>query len=356
MKAKDVPNAGRPNRRQLLGLAGAFALPWRGAQAQAGGVLTPRPLSFPQDHGAHTDAHTEWWYLTGDLSRADGRRYGFQVTFFRRRLDATQALQSRLAAKQLLLAHAAITDVQEQRNWHDQRLARWNGQAYPLPQSPAAVYAATTDTEVVLRDWRLERHADGGYTTEVQASDFGLSLGAQATQPLLLQGEDGFSRKGPEASQASFYYSQPQLAVQGRLRLQGQTQAVTGRAWLDHEWSESLLHPDAVGWDWVGMNLQNGDSLTAFRLRRADGSALWAGGSYRSQGASAATGRLRRFGPDEVVFAPLRFWTSPLTQTRYPVAWRLRTPSGDYTVKAVIDAQELDSRQSTGAVYWEGLS
>ncbi|WP_372662092.1 lipocalin family protein, partial [Hydrogenophaga sp.] len=109
-------------------------------------------------------------------------------------------------------------------------------------------------------------------------------------------------------------------------------------------------------WDWVGMNLQNGDSLTAFRLRRADGSALWAGGSYRSQGASAATGRLRRFGPDEVVFTPLRFWTSPLTQTRYPVAWRLRTPGGDYTVKAVIDAQELDSRQSTGAVYWEGLS
>jgi predicted secreted hydrolase len=149
----------------------------------------------------------------------------------------------------------------------------------------------------------------------------------------------------------SRYYSQPQLAVAGMLTLDGQRRGVRGRAWLDHEWSDSLLDPHAVGWDWIGVNLHSGAALTAFRLRRADGSALYAGGSHRS-----ATGALRDFGPDEVEFEPQRSWTSAATRAVYPVQWRVATPAGRFTVRALLDNQELDSRRSSGAVYWEGLS
>jgi predicted secreted hydrolase len=165
------------------------------------------------------------------------------------------------------------------------------------------------------------------------------------------------SQKGPETAQASYYYSLPQLAVRGQITLQGQLfqldASAPNAAWLDHEWSQSLLPAQAVGWDWIGMNLMDGSALTAFRLRDAAGNAVWAGGSFRPAAAGAAT---RVFAPGEVVFEPLRYWHSALTQARYPVAWQVRTPVAVYRVQTVLDDQELDSRSSTGAVYWEGLS
>ena len=341
-------------RRQWL--AAGLALPWAAqaaAEPDASPVLQPRPLRFPRDHGTHNATRTEWWYLTGHAQDAAGRPFGFQVTFFRSRVHAAQSLPGRLAARQLLFAHAAITDVQGGQLHHDQRIARWNGQ--PPAQREGGVWASEQDLHVVLRDWFLQRQPDGGYTTQVRGEGLAIELRARADQALLLQGEAGFSRKGPQPAQSSFYISHPQLAVQGRLRLGDQTFTVNGRAWLDHEWSQALLHPEAVGWDWIGMNLDDGGSLTAFRLRRADGSALWAGGSWRPASDAQRSGAMY-FGPDDVVFEPRRFWTSPRTRARYPVEWSVRTPAGRYTVRAVIDPQELDSRQSTGTVYWEGLS
>ncbi len=316
----------------LLGAAGVRALP-------------ARALQFPRDHGAHPELRTEWWYLTGHAQTAAGREFGFQVTFFRSRVDGTQAMQSRLAARQLLFAHAAITDLQGGKLWHDERIARWNG------APGGAVDAALADTAVTLSGWSFQRDA-GGYSTHVAGEDLHLALRARPTQPLLLQGEQGLSRKGPHAAQASHYYSQPQLTVSGTLGLKGARFEVTGRAWLDHEWSEALLHPEAVGWDWLGMNLADGGALTAFQLRRADGSALWAGGSLRGPTGVAP----RVFAAHELRFEPQRHWTSPQTGARYPVEWRLHSPAGTHTVRALLDAQELDARASTGNVYWEGLS
>jgi predicted secreted hydrolase len=185
----------------------------------------------------------------------------------------------------------------------------------------------------------------------VTAGEFTLDLRCRATQPPLLQGDHGLSRKGPRPDQASYYYSEPQLAVEGSVVLGGQRAEVKGRAWLDHEWSDELLDPAAVGWDWIGMNLADGSALTAFRLRRADGSTLWDGGSFRAPGRDAYI-----FSRGEVVFQPRRHWTSPLSQATYPVEWTVRTPADFYTVSAVLDNQELDSRASTGAIYWEGLA
>ena len=325
-----------PSRRALLlAMAGTGLLP---VDAKA---LTARSLVFPRDHGAHPELRTEWWYVTGHAS-AGSRLFGFQVTFFRTRVDAAQTLTSAFAARQLVFAHAAITDVQGQRLWHDQRIAR---AGFGIAQ------AASDDTRLKLRDWSLVREADGHYRASLPADAFALNLRFAPTQPLLLQGRQGLSRKGPEPRQASHYYSQPQLQATGRLTIQGRAFDVSGRAWLDHEWSEELLHPEAVGWDWVGMNLENGSALTAFRLRRADGSALWDGGSWR-----APAGQVQAFEVGQTRLTPMRQWTSAVSGARYPVQWQLVCPAGRFTVRAVIDNQELDSRPSTGAIYWEGLS
>ncbi|MES2978122.1 MAG: carotenoid 1,2-hydratase [Pseudomonadota bacterium] len=335
-------------RRTLLGTAGlalgAFA-PARFASA-----LNARTLVFPRDFGAHPEMRTEWWYITGEASRGEGpgaRVFGFQLTFFRTRVDATQTVGSRFAARQLVFAHAAITDVAGKKLWHDQRIAR---EGFDVAR------ASQSDTDLKLRDWTLERVAASGnqpsrYRAALPATDFGLALEFAETQPLILQGREGLSRKGPDVQQASYYYSKPQLAASGSITLKGERFDVKGRAWLDHEWSEELLHPDAKGWDWIGMNLDDGSALTAFQLRNAQGGAVWDGGSFRSK-----QGGLYVFSRGEVIFKPVRNWKSPLTQTVYPVEWVVRTPADFYTVKAVIDNQELDSRQSTGSIYWEGLS
>ena len=303
-------------------------------------ALPPLALRFPRDHGAHPQLRTEWWYVTGQ-AMSGGREFGFQVTFFRSRVDATQGLASRFAAKQLVFAHAAVTDVQGRKLRHDQRIAR---------EGFDVVAASQDDAAIRLRDWSLRRGA-GGYVIRVPAGDFALDLRCAPTQPLLLQGRQGLSRKGPREQQASYYYSEPQLAVSGELRLQGRPFPVQGKAWMDHEWSEELLDPQAHGWDWIGMNLDDGSALTAFRLRAQDGTAVWDGGSFRAPG-----GDVYSFSRGDVDFSPQRRWKSPLSQASYPVEWMVRTPADFYTVRAVLDDQELDSRASTGAIYWEGLA
>ncbi|WP_332776789.1 lipocalin-like domain-containing protein [Polaromonas sp.] len=326
------------SRRQVLlaGVAGASGVAAH-VPAQA---LPAKTLVFPRDRGSHPDFRTEWWYITGHATSGT-RPFGFQLTFFRSRVEGTQGMASKFAARQLLFAHAAITDVQGKKLWHDQRIAR---EGFDM------AFASQDDMQIKLRDWSLQ--AQGGrYTAELPATDFGLKLQFNETQTVLLQGKQGLSRKGPEEKQASYYYSQPQLATTGSLQIKGHRFEVTGKAWLDHEWSQEYLHPDAAGWDWIGMNLDDGSALTAFRLRDKSGNAVWDGGSFRSP-----KNELYTFSRGEVIFKPLRSWKSPLTQTTYPVEWLVRTPADFYTVRAVIDNQELDSRQSTGAIYWEGLS
>ena len=324
-------------RRELLVAGPAFGL---GGLTSPALALPPLTMQFPRDHGSHPDLRTEWWYITGQ-ARSGPREFGFQVTFFRSRVDVTKDMTSRFAAKQLLFAHAAVTDVAGRKLWHEQRIAR---------EGFDVALAARGDTRVRLRDWSLERQP-GGWRALIPAGEFALELQCAPTQPVLLQGAQGLSRKGPEPQQASYYYSQPQLAVSGMLKLHGQRHEVSGKAWLDHEWSEEYMHPEAAGWDWIGMNLDDGSAVMAFRMRRKDGTAVWDGGSFRS-----AQGSVYTFSRGETDFSPQRLWTSPLSQATYPVEWMVRTPADFYTVKAVIDNQELDSRSSTGAIYWEGLS
>jgi predicted secreted hydrolase len=303
-------------------------------------VLPQTRLSFPRDFGAHPDFRTEWWYATGWLQTPDGKPIGFQVTFFRSATEHDRANRSRFAPTQLIIAHAALSDPAIGKLQHDQKIAR---AGFGLAE------VSTSTTEVKLGRWTMRREASGRYSVQLPARDFTLALTLQPTQPLLLQGEQGYSRKGPKPEQASFYYSEPQLRVSGTVTRGGKAVQVSGSAWLDHEWSSTVLDARAVGWDWVGANLDDGGALMAFRIRDAAGGSLWQHAMLRR-----LDGRTQVYGRDAVSFRPLRRWTSPRTKGSYPVEVEVAAGAHRWHLKPLQDDQELDSRQSTGAVYWEG--
>jgi predicted secreted hydrolase len=273
-------------------------------------VVPGKRFEFPRDHGAHPEYRVEWWYVTGWLDEA----LGFQVTFFRARPENASANPSNFTPRQILFAHAALSDPRRGRLLHDQRAAR---AGFTLAE------AELDRTGVWIDDWSLA--LDGTrYQARIAAREFDFDFTFFAEQ-LVLQGEAGFSRKGHRREEASYYYSRPQMDVAGKLN----GRAVSGRAWLDHEWSSAYMAPEATGWDWTGINLLDGGSLTAFRMRNKSGATHFASGPEMKA---------------------LRWWRSPRTGVDYPVAMQV----GDLRLEPLMDDQELDSRQSTGTIYWEG--
>ncbi|MGH8315976.1 MAG: lipocalin-like domain-containing protein [Steroidobacterales bacterium] len=302
-------------------------------------VLPGRPFQFPRDGGAHPAFRSEWWYVTGWVHDARGNNFGIQITFFRNRPRVAEANPSMFAPRQLLFAHAAIADPRFGKLRHDQRAAR---AGFGLAE------AMEETTDVWIGDWSLRLMGDR-YTARIAARDFQLDLLFSPTQAVLPQGIQGFSRKGPSLANASYYYSQPQLTVSGSVSTDDKRIHVAGIAWLDHEWSSEPLATEASGWDWTGIDLNDGSALMAFRIRDHAGAALWAAGSLR-----ASDGRLRNFEPSEIRFSPRRRWQSPRTGVEYPIAMTVAVGDTDYILEPLIDDQELDTRGTTGTLYWEG--
>ena len=328
---------GSGRRRLLLALPG-FACVAR-VWAQYPAVTQAYKLTFPRDHGAHPQYRTEWWYITGWVTDKQGRELGVQVTFFRSRPGVQERNPSLFAPKQLVFAHGAVADTRLGRLRHAQRAAR---AGLGLAETQAG------STRAWVEDWSLEL-TPRGYIARIPAGEFDMTLTFSSTQPILLEGEHGFSRKGPKPGQASYYYSEPHLAVEGTIGLEGKPLAVTGEAWLDHEWSSEYLAHEALGWDWTGINLTDGGSLMVFRIRGRDGRDLWAGGTLRDQ-----TGRTRAFAPADVRFQPLHNWRSPRTSVEYPVVMRVSAGALALQLDPLMSDQELDARASTGTIYWEG--
>jgi predicted secreted hydrolase len=302
-------------------------------------------LQFPRDEGSHPDFRIEWWYVTGWIDAADSKvraPRGFQVTFFRVRTGLAAGNPSEFAPRQVLFAHAALADPATGKLRHAQRSARVGF---------GLAYARKSSLDVQLDDWSLRQVQPGRYATSVRGEDFTFELALDATQPPLLQGDRGFSRKGPSPRAASYYYSLPRLVVSGTIIVDGKPQAVSGQAWFDHEWSSDYVDPQARGWDWLGVNLHDGGALMAFRMHDAQGGEHWASARLRTQGATPAEAG---FGQEQVEWTPLASWRSPRTGVVYPIRWRVQVGDRRYLIEPLLEDAELDSRPSTGILYWEG--
>jgi predicted secreted hydrolase len=311
--------------------------------AAAGAAYAPvtvgHPLRFPADLGSHPQFRTEWWYVTGWLATAGGESLGFQITFFRTKPDIDADNPSHFAPRQIIVAHCALSDPKHRTLWQDQKIRR---AALDLAG------AAEGDTQVWIDQWSLKREAQG-YIAKIAAEDFSFDLSLSDTQAVLINGEDGVSRKGPQPQAASYYYSLPHMQVTGTVSRQGHPSRVTGEAWFDHEWSSEYLDAQAAGWDWIGINLQDGGALMAFQIRGLDGKTRWAGGTLRT-----GTGVSQILKPEDVEFRAGRRWTSPRTGIVYPVQWSVRADGKELKLVPLFDDQENDTRLSTGAIYWEG--
>lgn len=324
----------------LLLAAMAVAEPWRT-------VTTPLSLAFPADHGAHPEHRTEWWYVTGLLAGPDGRRFGYQLTFFRQGLEPGPPPPgaSELAPRQALAAHLAVADLAAGRLHHAQRLRR---------AAAGLAGFAVGDLHVWLEEWQMRRNEGDALTLQAgdRAAGVALALRLEPTRPLVRHGEGGVSRKGPEPGNASAYLTWTRLATAGTLAVGGRSFSVTGTSWLDHEWGSTQLGADVVGWDWLGVRLEGGRDLMVYRLRRSDGSA-----SPHSAGTLVhPDGSTLPLGADDLQLDPLSRWRSPRTGAAYPSRLRLRIPRAglDVTVTPLLVDAEIDARPSTGVIYWEG--
>lgn len=342
----------RPDRRaamaRVAGLVCVAGSPFHAA-GQANALATgrypqvsPRRLVFPRDFGAHASFRTEWWYITGWLGEG-AQAIGFQVTFFRSRTLHPEENPSRFAPKQLLFAHAALAINSRGALLHADRAARAGLAGFSFSE---------TDTDLQMGSWHLRRVLRAGeeiYAASISASEFAIEFEAKALMPPVLRGNAGYSRKGPSPELASFYYSRPQLSVAAEVAVSGKSQRLAGRAWLDHEWSSSLLMQGASGWDWIGINLLDGGSLMAFRIRDAQGRALWRHVDWRD-----ARGRELFRADTNVDWVATKRWRSPRSLIEYSVGFTISINGKDYDILAMMDDQEVDARASTGGFYWEG--
>ncbi|HZP37966.1 MAG TPA: lipocalin-like domain-containing protein [Methylomirabilota bacterium] len=307
-------------------------------------ALGPRPLTFPADAGPHPDFRTEWWYYTGNLEAADGRHFGFELTFFRTALAPPGPAVPRgsaWATRQLYLAHFALTDTAGRRFHAWSRLGR------------AALGLAGADAEpfrVWVDDWSVEGLGAGDRAVRLRAAEAGaaIDLVLESTKPAVLQGDRGWSRKGPEPGNASYYYSLTRMRARGTVRAGDATVPVSGLAWMDREWSTSALGPDLVGWDWVALQLDDGRDLMVYRLRRRDGTA----DRFSAGTVIAADGTTRPLGSADATLEALGHWTSPWTGVRYPSRWRLTVPSAGLVLD--ITPRLPDQELRVGTRYWEG--
>jgi len=299
-------------------------------------------FSFPRDHYAHEDFRTEWWYYTGHLRSKGGEEYGYQVTFFRSGLAEARDNPSRWAARNLYLAHFAVSDIPRKSFRYFERVNRAGlGQAG----------ASETEFRVWVGDWEVS--GDGArQRLKAKEGEFALDLHLASQKSPVIHGENGVSRKGEGRGHASHYYSLTRLKTEGTLTVRGKPLEVTGQSWMDHEFGSTQLNPDQVGWDWFSLQFEDGRELMLYIIRKTDG---------RPDPYSAGTwigtdDRIVRLKQPDFKIETLDRWGSPRTKGIYPMKWRLSAPTIglDVTVTPTFPDQELNTAKSTQIIYWEG--
>jgi predicted secreted hydrolase len=303
----------------------------------------PGGIQFPRDLGPHNDYQTEWWYYTGNLETADGRPFGFQLTFFRRALTPSETNEppgdSDWRTNQVYLAHFTISDIEGNAFYPAERFSRG---------AAGLAGAQSTPYRVWLENWYVEEISPQQIHLYARTEAVTLDLTLTETLPPSLHGDGGLSPKGPEPGNASYYYSIVQQEAAGTVTIGGQNFAVTGRAWKDHEYSTSALSPGAVGWDWFSLQFDDCSALMFFQIRQADGTLEPASsGTYIYPDGSTRT--LSREAWQLIVTDT---WTSPTSGAEYPAGWRITIPPLNLEIEGrpLLDNQELN----VSTVYWEG--
>jgi predicted secreted hydrolase len=319
---------------------------WNGNDQSSSGFRAAdgsRPLTFPEDFGAHPEFQTEWWYYTGNLETAQGRHFGFELTIFRVGLlppAAALPTDSDWYDRSLYFAHFAVSDVAGERFYAFERYAR---------PGPGLAGAQSQPYRVWIEDWSVSEEADRVYRLQAAREEIMLDLRLSDEMGIVLHGEEGYSRKGAGAANASYYYSQPRLRADGSVTIAGNNYAVRGFAWKDHEFSTSVLDQNQIGWDWFSLQFDDGSALMLFQLRERDGST-----SPASSGTFiAAGGTPRALQKDDFAMDVLDHWRSPHTQGVYPSAWEIRLQEPDCTLalRPWMADQEIHFPAVT---YWEG--
>ncbi|MGB8648561.1 MAG: lipocalin-like domain-containing protein [Anaerolineae bacterium] len=301
-----------------------------------------RAFTYPQDHGPHPDYQTEWWYYTGNVDTSDGRHFGYQLTFFRRAITPTApGRASDWATNQIYFAHFAIADVQANTHSFTERFSRG---------AAGLAGAAGSPYHVWLEDWEIQSLSADGNKVQLRARDGSqaLDLTLTSAKPIVLHGDRGLSAKSAAAGNASYYYSFTRLQTEGKLTSNGQTYAVQGLSWMDHEFGTTALGPQAVGWDWFSIQLSDNRELMFFQIRQKDGSIEPLSGGTLVE----PDGTTRHLSKDEVKLGVLGTWTSPRSQATYPARWTLSIPSAD--VNLTLTPYISDQEMNVSFVYWEG--
>jgi predicted secreted hydrolase len=308
---------------------------WR--EAEAG-----YQYSFPRDHASHDEYGIEWWYYAGNLQTTSGRRFGYQLTFFRVGVDRKPTNPSRWAVRDLYMAHFAISDTDRESFHSFERINRagigWAG-------------ADSTSYRVWNEDW--EARLDGEvHALSAKDEENQLTLRLETLKPEVIHGENGISQKGAVVGNASHYYSLTRLRTSGRLTVGGESFEVTGLSWMDHEFGTSFLEVEQTGWDWLSIQLEDGRDLMLFQIRRNDGSI----DRHSSATMIEANGRATHISRDEFKLTPGDLWRSPASGAVYPTVWTIELPRYELSLKvrAAFNDQELRTNESTGVTYWEG--
>jgi predicted secreted hydrolase len=331
----------------LLAMQPALAFAAQAARESQYSVALPGyRYEFPRDHFDHPKYQTEWWYYTGNVKSGDGRRFGFELTFFRQGVNRDAAKAGAWDVRDLYLAHLALSDLDGGHFYHTERTNR---------AGPGIAGVSSNDARIWNGNWQIQWNGDEQRLRAVD-SRFELQLALRSEKPPVIQGEVGVSQKGADAGHASHYISLTHLATNGTIALNGKSFQVSGLAWMDHEFFTHQLESDQIGWDWFSVQLADDTELMLFRIRRKDGSV----DPFSAATFVDARGQSTHLRSTDFSLQPSgATWTSAITKATYPVQWRIAVPKLglDLDVKTPLASQELTGGSSNGTLtpsYWEG--
>jgi predicted secreted hydrolase len=308
-------------------------------------------FQFPRDHFNHEEFRTEWWYYTGNLRAEDGRRFGFELTFFRHGINRDQNMSPNVwDVQDVWLAHFALSDIDGRHFYHTERLNRAGAGMAGADAGRALVWNGNWQVQ-----WQLEGRSKAGFSQKklrAIADSFAVELSMRSGKAPVIHGTNGVSQKSAGAGRASHYISLTRLNTEGKITVEGKEFVVEGLAWMDHEFFTHSLESNQSGWDWFSLQFEDGSELMLYRLRRKDGTAEpYSSGTYVD-----AQGRARHLSLDQYQMEPLKIWTSPATGAKYPIAWSIRVPSIrlEASVQTALAQQELVGKLGEAPTYWEG--